>query len=356
MSSFAPIEPIWSSDLGLGDEPKVDWIWQGYIAPGNVTLFTGLWKSGKTTLLAMLLARRNPAFKPAGEVSPMRSEPERAGEGSELSESSSTPKLAGLTVKPGKTLVISEESLDLWARRFRRYNMGNNVCVISRPFNCIPSEDQWHSLLDQVRTMRKRDGIDLLVIDPLSLFLPQENNAKCVLDYLIPLCNLTKTGLAITATHHPAKEERALGQSARGSGAISAQVDIVLEMRLPASDYLTRRRRLIGLSRHTETPRHLLLELNADATDYIVLPDEPEDGFDAHWHILELILENAGAVLSRREIHARWPEDQPRPALNTLRDWLTAAVQRNLVNREGTGHRSNPYRYSLPKDSDDEAA
>jgi hypothetical protein len=27
-----------------------DWLWQGYLGPGNVTLLTSLWESGKSTL------------------------------------------------------------------------------------------------------------------------------------------------------------------------------------------------------------------------------------------------------------------------------------------------------------------
>ena len=33
------------------------WLWHGYLATGNVTLLTGPWKCGKTTLLAALLSR-----------------------------------------------------------------------------------------------------------------------------------------------------------------------------------------------------------------------------------------------------------------------------------------------------------
>jgi RecA-family ATPase len=37
--------------------PDADWLWHGYIARGNVTLFTSQWKTGKTTLLTGLLQR-----------------------------------------------------------------------------------------------------------------------------------------------------------------------------------------------------------------------------------------------------------------------------------------------------------
>jgi hypothetical protein len=41
------------------EEFKADWLWTGYIAQGNLTLLTSLWKAGKTTpsKSKMLLAR-----------------------------------------------------------------------------------------------------------------------------------------------------------------------------------------------------------------------------------------------------------------------------------------------------------
>ncbi len=63
----------------------MDWLWRGYLAPGQLTLPTSLWKSGKTTLLSILLAR----LKDGGE-------------------------LLGLPVRPARALVVSEESPVLW--------------------------------------------------------------------------------------------------------------------------------------------------------------------------------------------------------------------------------------------------
>src|SRR5450755_3582489 len=41
----------------LKPEAQPDWLWQGYLRPGAVTLLTSLWKSGKSTLLSVLLSR-----------------------------------------------------------------------------------------------------------------------------------------------------------------------------------------------------------------------------------------------------------------------------------------------------------
>jgi AAA domain len=54
------------------------WLWHGYLGPGKITLLTSQWKSGKTTLVSLLLARL-----PQGG------------------------QLAGLAVAPAKAFVIS---------------------------------------------------------------------------------------------------------------------------------------------------------------------------------------------------------------------------------------------------------
>src|SRR5947209_6964202 len=97
--------------FGLDAEavPAVPWLWHGMLAPGKVTLLTSLWKSGKTTLLAHLLARRRPQDPPtvpaAGNAEP----------GCEFLD---------LAVAPGTSLVISEEPADLWPERRRRHDLG----------------------------------------------------------------------------------------------------------------------------------------------------------------------------------------------------------------------------------------
>src|SRR5262249_4028682 len=83
--------------FGLDDKdvPPTRWLWHGLLAPGKLTLLTSLWKSGKTTLLAHLLARR----RQGGDF-------------------------LGLAVTPGVSLIVSEEPRDLWPERCRRHQLG----------------------------------------------------------------------------------------------------------------------------------------------------------------------------------------------------------------------------------------
>src|SRR6516225_3379061 len=42
------------------------WLWHGYLGPGKITLLTSQWKSGKTTLISVLLARLSRGGELAG--------------------------------------------------------------------------------------------------------------------------------------------------------------------------------------------------------------------------------------------------------------------------------------------------
>ena len=48
------LRPQWG-ELGPRALPAQRWLWHGYLARGAVTLLTSQWKTGKTTLLSVLL-------------------------------------------------------------------------------------------------------------------------------------------------------------------------------------------------------------------------------------------------------------------------------------------------------------
>jgi hypothetical protein len=301
-------------------ESAADWLWHGFVARGNLTLLTSAWKSGKTTLLSLLLSRRK-----------------------------SGGALAGLAVKPGKTVVITEEPPRLWAERACRCDFGGQVCFFPQPFRSIPTLAQWQALIDRIRALHDQHGFDLVVIDPLAPFLRSENQPKGIFEALLPLTALMRLGMAGFALQHPAKGESRVGYSPRGSGALLGHVDISIEMRHPGGNPLTRRRRFFALSRHAETPRQLLLELNPEATDYLPVADNYEDSFETHWEQLRMVLADAPQKLTRLDILDEWPPDFDKPNAITLSRWLNRAVERALIAREGTGRRSDPFRFWLPE-------
>src|SRR5438105_115536 len=108
-----PVSPfctLATKDLPAASQAHTAWLWDGYLAPGNVTLLTSQWKSGKTTLVAVLLSRMA-----------------RGGQ------------LAGLAVRPGRAVIISEESHLNWQQRNQKLHFGDNVSFLCRPFPGKPT-------------------------------------------------------------------------------------------------------------------------------------------------------------------------------------------------------------------------
>jgi hypothetical protein len=303
---------------------QVDWLWQGYLARGSITLLTSQRKTGKTTLVSLLLTRLA-----------------RGGQ------------LAELAVKPARAVVLSEESPQLWRLRHARLKFGPDNCFMCRPFEGKPSDEQWQGLVKRLAELHDERGIDLVVIDPISLLLPPyfESHAERMQAALLPLSQLTRLGMAVLLLHHPKKGDALAGQAARGSGAACALVDVLLELSWHArGDVDDRRRRLLAWSRYDETPRERSIELTADGRDYRLCLPPAEDEYEAGAAlIVALLRESIGLMRSRRQLYEAWPQ-RPKPARVTLWRWLDRAAARKQICQEGSGTRVDPYRYWLPGD------
>jgi hypothetical protein len=310
------------ADLKAGGPPERSWLWHGYLVPGGVTLLTSQWKAGKSTLISVLLARM------------------RTG-----------GLLAGRPLAAGRAVVVSEEDPSLWRDRGQVLGFGDHLHWICRPFLARPREDEWLALLDQVGRLHERARVDLLVLDALANLAPlrSENDAAEMLKALLPLQRLTSRGLCALIAHHPKKGVIVPGQAARGSGALPAFVDVVVEMQPVARrNPRDRRRRLRAYSRHEATPPSWVIEWTADGTDYVGLGPSAEPDFEQGWPLLQGVLAGAERSLTRREIHRRWPDAGAVPVPQTLWKWLDRLVKEDRVLRDGQGSRTDPYRYRLP--------
>lgn len=307
----------------LRNARAVDWLWDGYLARRCITLLTSQWKTGKTTLLALLLSRM---------------------------ESGGT--LAGRAVSAGEAVVVSEEGPDLWLLRRELLGPGRQARLLCRPFDARPSIEDWERLVSALVDEHARRPLSLVAVDSLTGILPgAEASADSVRKAVTPLTRLTTRGVAVALMHHPRKGEWRPGQAARGSGALADSVDIVMEMTVPTDPGggSTRRRRLQAWGRPEGIPRRLLVELTADGRDYIDLGDWHESEFFPQWPLLKRIFERALTPLTRHEIERAWPADRAeRPSFRTLHRWLQSAVAHGHLARSGLGHARAPFRYALP--------
>jgi hypothetical protein len=105
------LDPIRGLDLltAPAQRAAVSWLWEGMLAAGNITLLTSVWKAGKSSLLALLLAGRH-----------------RGG------------VLLGRMIEAGASAVVSEEPAELWRRRACNLAFGPNLSLFCRPFTRTP--------------------------------------------------------------------------------------------------------------------------------------------------------------------------------------------------------------------------
>lgn len=260
-------------------------------------------------------------------------------------------------MRAGTTVVVSESDRSHWARRQGRLDFGPNVYFCT-PLGSMPTMRRWRRFINHLLDLADDRPFDLLVIDPLASFLPAaENHARALLKALDELRLITHQFAGVLLLHHPRRAGGAVGQMARGSGALPAFADILLEMSVAPGGVGTRRRRLHGVGRYPETPQQLLFEMNAEATDYALLDeaDEQEHRFACALDALRELLSAAPSPLTRHEIRELWPDAATRPTANTLWRWLTRARAAGVLRRHGEGSKADAFRYDLAPPGPDDA-
>jgi hypothetical protein len=304
------------------------WLWEGYLASGMVTLLTSQWKSGKSTLIALLISR----MKDGGE-------------------------LAAVPVTPGKVAIVSEEGPDIWDERANLLDMGDHASYFCQLYKSKPTMDDWKELIDTMLGLRESEGLDLPVVDTLATFLPghNENTAGIMMDCLLPLRALTRQGIGVLLVHHPRKGNYQPGQASRGSGALPGYVDILLEMGWAGSpdDAGNRRRWLRGFSRHSQTRRHVIIELNPEGTDYLLRGTLADEKTAACWDGTRWVLQGVDEPVTQREILDNWLEELEKPDIGTISRTLKMALADGRVCQTGKGLKNDLFRYWLPEREDD---
>jgi hypothetical protein len=311
----------------LSAGPITDWLWHGLIARKNVTILTSQWKAGKTTLITGLLQQ----FSAAGEF-------------------------IGRSVAPARVLVVSEEARETWAERLQRMPVGEHCQLLARPFLRRPTPQRWAEFVQYAVQQRLAGELDLLVIDPLARFLPgaTDCDVNALLEMLDPLQSLTEAGAGVLILHHPRKKKSEEGNSARGSGALLAAVDIIVELsslgRLHSDE---RRRKLYAVSRYPETPRRWCYEWDPSTGRFASLGDLHATQFNENWDQIRAILAKRTRAATAPELLADWPPDHESPSRPMLYHWLNRAFEEKRVRRSGGGTKDDPFRFRLPNEDDE---
>jgi hypothetical protein len=306
--------------LGRGGA-GIEWAWDGYLSPGHITLLVGLWKCGKSTLLAHLL--------------------KMFGTGGDL----------GGEVHKARVLLLTEESPAIWADRRDEIGIGANVDVICRPFFRRPDANEWHDFMGEMVSHVQEYGYRVVVLDPLPTMWPvtRENDASEVGDAMLALQGVAHAGAALLLLHHPTKGDATEGRASRGSGALTGFVDVILEFRrFDAERREDRRRVLTSYSRFPETPAELVVNLTDRG--YVAEGSRSDAKRDDRLTVAIDVLQQTDGAMTIEGILNHWPtgDSIPKPGLRTLRNDLQHAFDGGRVSRVGDGCKGRPFLYSIP--------
>ncbi len=290
------------------------WLWDGLVAEDAITLLSAPEKTGKTTLLSLLLDRRR--------------------EGGQL---------LGRGVRPGRTILCSEENVSLWALRQPPLDFGPQL-EYHRPIGGNPTPGRWRRFIDHLLELAE-GAFDLLVIDTVMSFLPAaQNNPVPLRKALHELRVVSGLPAGVLLLHQTC----AARTRSRARGPLTAFADILIDMQLPTGDRFTRRRHFSGVGRYPGTLQHVAAELNPEGTDYLLLADgPPEAALAPALETLKRVLSQSPAPLTRQEILARWPEGEPPPRADSLWRSLMRGCELGILVRTGAGTKVEAFRYAL---------
>jgi hypothetical protein len=312
--------PVRCSELRRADGGR-RWLWEGYLSPGAITLLSALWKSGKTTLLAHLVRALG-----------------------------CDERFCGLEVSAARVLYVTEEAEGLWAERRDALGLGDHVHFQVRPFVAKPNSAGWLDFIAHLQSVLTTEPADLITFDTLSNLWPvrDENDAAQVQAALMPLHQLTERA-ALLLVHHLRKGDGQEATGSRGSGALSAFVDVIMELRrYNAADRHDRRRVLTAYSRWNGTPDELVIELRAggegSAHEYVAHGDRQQVTSRELRTILVRLLPNEPPGMTAEQVREQWP-DQPAPGNQKFLDELRRGTDAGEWFRMGEGRRGSPFTY-----------
>jgi hypothetical protein len=317
----APSSPwlpaLYVSELSV-EGADIDFLLNGIIARRHTTLFIALMKAGKTTFFSHLLRCLQ--------------------DGTEF---------IGRATKQCRTLVVSEESPGIWCRRRDALGLTDQLSLMCRPMLAKPNITQWSEFIDHVATSAAERQCDHVMIDTLGTFAPwkNENDAAEVQAAVLPLNRLTNAGLAVSLVHHAGKSDQSHGRAARGSTALPAAVDIIIEMRRFKDDDVGDRRRLLtGMGRFDEIPSELVVALNEDGSGYTAEGDRRAIAFRKLADLIIDVLPDGSPGLKGDAIHELLPEDT-RPGRGDVGAALLQGAETGLWVSAGTGKRNDARRF-----------
>ena len=180
----------------------------------------------------------------------------------------------------------------------------------------------------------------LLIVDTLPQWAglrgDSENDSGAALEAVAPLQRAAAAGLAVIIVRHDRKGSGDVGESARGSTAFGAAVDVIIQLRRGNPDERPTVRYLSTLSRFPDTPAELVIELTPDG--FVELGDGT--GYARAEGKQKVIAAIADAELTRKDVESASGISGER-----LTGILAELVAGGFLERAGRGVKGDPQRF-----------
>jgi hypothetical protein len=321
-STQAGLEPLDLRAFLAGDPPAVPWLWQGWLARGDLALIVGDPGVGKS-LLGLGLAD---ALRRGADFLDDPCTTSRVGLFDlENPEAEAHARLRGFGL-------TADEHDGLYYFHAAGLDLSAGVSALARALN--------------------RYELDVAIVDSLRRAAPglDENDARAVSAILSPLRALTATtGRTIALLHHARKRigdnPTDAGQMVRGSGDLVASVDSLLFLRAKESGSFTLEH---AKSRRGRPHEPLLVSFDDSDGAFALVSEGPlataDDKVEAVLSQIVRALGDDGGPLARQVLALRIGRD---PKDGTFARALNLGWQRNVLAKSDRERVSDPLLYSL---------
>lgn len=312
--------PFESANEASETTETVEWLVKGYIAEGALTVLSAKVKMGKTTLATPLVEAilTNSPF---------------------LNARTKRTPVVYLTEQPRVSFKVA----------LQRANLTDEADIRILYFNKTIGVP-WAAVAAAAAEECKRLNAKLLIVDTLAQFAglvgDSENDSGAVLEAVRPLQEIAGKGVAVLILYHDRKSGGEVGDATRGSSALPGAADVVLSLRRPEGNSRKSLPVLQSLSRFSETPEELVIELTDQG--YIALGEKADVALqEAREAILSAAPTSEADAITIEEI-----TEAAKTVRSTAQRALKELVSGGKIQKLGTGRKGNAFRYFRPeKDS-----
>jgi len=305
------------AEIAMATDQTIQWLVPGFVAKGAITELGAKVKAGKTTLIMKLVRALADGLD-----------------------------FLGMPTMKAPTVYLTEQPIVSFRQAMERADLlGRHDFYVL--FHSDTRGMPWAELAAAAVEECGRIGALLLVVDTLPHFAglkgDSENNSGDALEAMDPLLRAAAKHLGVLLSRHERKSGGDVGDSGRGSSAFAGAVDIVLSLRRPEGNSRKTLRVLHALSRFSETPSELLIDLTDSG--YISLGEPHQAAVkEAKDSILAIVPKSETEAWKLTEIEegADVPKTTAQRAVKEL-------VGEGKLNRTGEGRRGSPFRFFIPE-------